>query len=192
MIDTGKIGIILLAAGNSIRYSGIKLLDIISGKKMYLHILKRSSLLSASPKIIVTQYQEIQDIASHYGFEAVMNYDPQLGISHSLKLGLQMAIAKEPDLEGVMFGVCDQPYLEQSTMEHLITTFLASDKNIACVSNQGSMGNPCIFGKIYFEELLALTGDVGGKKVIKNHPEDVEQLIVENELELLDIDLRIN
>ncbi len=183
-----KIGMVLLAAGNSTRYHGIKLLDIIDGKKMYLHILERSTNLNIQPKIVVTQYDEIMEKASEYGFETIMNQEPQLGISHSIQLGMQKALDLEPNLEGILFSVCDQPYLEKETLERLLSAFSISEKNMASVSYQGVLGNPCIIGKRYFNDIFALTGDVGGKKVICKFPEDVELVPVENEKELMDID----
>lgn len=183
-----KVGIILLAAGNSTRYHGIKLLDLIDDKKMYLHILESSSRINTLPKIIVTQYKEIQEKASEYGFETVMNMEPQLGISHSIQLGLHRALEYAPDLDGVLFSVCDQPYLELTTLERLLSTFSNSHKNMASVSYQGILGNPCIIGKKYFQNLLALTGDIGGKKVISQFPDDVVLVPIENEKELMDID----
>lgn len=185
-----KIGIVLLAAGNSTRYQGIKLLDYIEGKKMYLHILERSMELGVEPKIIVTQYEEIQEKASEYGFKTVINKEPQLGISHSLQLGLQLALKLAPDIDGILFSVCDQPYLEKTTLERLQQTFTESEKNIASVSYEGMLGNPCIIGKQYFEDLFSLTGDVGGKKIINKYPEDVVLVPVENRKELTDIDTK--
>ncbi len=181
---------ILLAAGNSTRYHGIKLLDLIDGKKMYLYILELLKVFPLSPKIIVTQYDEIVSCALDYGFEAIINHEPELGISHSIHLGLKAALEKNPSLEGVMFGVCDQPYLKRSSLERLLQTFSSTDKNIAALAWQESIGNPCIFGSKYYEELFALTLDVGGKKILKRHPEDVELVMVQEEKELIDIDIK--
>jgi len=183
-----QIGMVLLAAGSSKRYQGIKLLDIIDGKQMYLHILERAGQLKISPKIIVTQYDEIREKAKEYGFTVVMNEEPEIGISHSIQLGLLKAIEEDPNLEGILYSVCDQPYLKKTTIEHLIAAFDASDKEMASVSYQGVLGNPCIIGKKYFGELLALEGDVGGKKIISRFPKDVESVPIEDEKELVDID----
>lgn len=157
---------------------------------MYLHILERLKTIPLSPKIIVTQYDEIAREASNYGFEAVMNPVPELGISHSIQLGLKTALERDPLLEGVMFGVCDQPYLTRSSVDRLIGTFVTTDKNIAALAFRGTIGNPCIFGRKYFEELFALTLDTGGKKVLNCHPEDVETVMVMQEKELTDIDIK--
>lgn len=183
-----KIGMVLLAAGSSKRYQGIKLLDIIDGKQMYLHILELAGQLKISPKIIVTQYDEIEKKALEYDFTAVRNEEPERGISRSIQLGLQKALEEDSDLEGILFSVCDQPYLTLATLEHLIAAFDISDKSMASVSYHGVHGNPCIIGSKYFMELQSLEGDVGGKKIISKFPKDVESVPVEDEKELADID----
>jgi molybdenum cofactor cytidylyltransferase len=157
---------------------------------MYRHILELLKEFPLYPKIIVTQYDEIAGSASEYGFEAILNHYPELGISHSIQLGLDAALKSVPSLEGVMFGVCDQPYLKRTSIERLVNAFYRTDKNIAALSFQESIGNPCIFGNKYYGELLALTLDVGGKRIIKRHPEDVELIMVQEEKELIDIDTK--
>jgi len=185
-----KTALVLLAAGSSTRYQGVKLLDKIDGKQMFQYMLELSAGTDAAPKIIVTQYREIQAKALEFGFETVINEEVERGISHSLQLGLQRAMELEPELEGVIFGVCDQPYLKKATLERLMAAFQNSHKNIAGVSYRGILGNPCIIGKKYFKDLFDLTGDVGGKRVIIKHPEDVEEVPAEEERELTDIDIR--
>ena len=48
-------------------------------------------------------------------------------------------------------------------------------------------GNPCIFPAALYSELLALTGDRGGKQIIHRHPELVVEVPVPEE-ELSDVD----
>jgi len=56
----------------------------------------------------------------------------------------------------------------------------------------GALGNPAIFSKNYLKELLKLEGDVGGKRVIRRHIEDLYLHEVVDGLELVDIDVRKN
>lgn len=157
---------------------------------MYQHILELMKSFPLSPKIIVTQYDEIEQCASQYGFEAIINKEPELGISHSIQLGLKAALEKKPFLEGVMFGVCDQPYLRRSTIDKLLQVFRTTDKSIVALAWQESIGNPCIFGKKYYKELQTLTLDVGGKKILHSHPEDTQLVTVQEAKELIDIDTK--
>lgn len=185
-----KVGIVLLAAGSSKRYEGIKLLDTMESKKLYLHIFDNMQEFTSCPKVVVTQYEEIYDKSLEYGYTPVKNMEPELGISHSIHLGLSKLLDMEPNLDGVLFSVCDQPYLKKSTIEQLMNVYIESKKDLACVKYENNLGNPCIIGHTYFKELFDLKGDVGGKKVIIRYPEDVEYIAVENKVELHDIDTK--
>lgn len=186
-----KVGVVLLAAGSSLRYNGIKLLDFISGKQMYRHILDKIKEMPLEPKIIVTQYEEIARQAKKDGFYAVLNERPEEGISRSIRLGIEKALLLEPSLEALLFSVCDQPYIRQQTIEAAVDAYQTGEKGIVCANDAQTLGNPCIFGRAYFAELAQLEGDVGGKRVVKRHMEDVFLFQVENPQELVDIDTRI-
>ena len=55
-----------------------------------------------------------------------------------------------------------------------------------CVTKERE-GNPVIFPKILFEELMALEGDKGGKRIAKEHPKMIYKVYV-TEQELSDMD----
>lgn len=191
-----KIAAVLLAAGLSRRYGAVKLLDEIGGKKMYRYALELLETLAVEEKVVVTGYEEIKKAAEAAGISAVWNDKPELGISHSLKLGLKSALNSAPDLDGALFLVCDQPYLTPATVKEMLAAFSESDKEILCPAPAGGSleeaGNPCIIGKKYFKELFLLEGDIGGKRVIRRHPEDVGLYFVTEKRELSDIDKKIN
>lgn len=104
--------------------------------------------------------------------------------ARSLKIGLDANL----DADAVLFTVSDQPWLTSETIYELLQAFLESKKAAACVSYQDKMGNPCIFSRKYYGELLALEGDKGGKKVLIKHLEDTCIYEVKNARELKDID----
>ena len=189
-----KMALVLLAAGESRRYGGIKLLDEIDGKKLYLYGLELVRQLKVEKKVVVTRYEEIRKKAEKWGREAVWNEETQLGISHSLQLGLRRVLEELPEIDGVLFLVCDQPYLTTDTVEKMLTAFSKGEKEILCPVSVGkgqeALGNPCIIGKSYFEELFSLEGDVGGKRVIRRHLEEVQSFYIREERELEDIDTK--
>ena len=51
----------------------------------------------------------------------------------------------------------------------------------------GRPGIPVFFEK-YYEELMKLSGDVGGKRVVVAHREDVAVMKVEDGREMVDVD----
>ena len=184
--------LVILAAGSSRRFQGNKLLHDFYGKPMYRHLADQVKSLGPeifAQKIIVTQYAEIEEDMSREGYCVVKNTQPELGISHSIHLAIRQArrISEEAAL---CFAVCDQPYLKADTLRKLVECWRASGKGLGCLGSQGELGNPAIFDSEYQEELLGLTGDVGGKKVIRRHMKDLFQLEVEDKMELVDIDVR--
>lgn len=186
-----KIGLILLAAGNSVRYEGIKLLDTIGGKQMYLHIVDKIKTLPLEPKIIVTQYDEIAQKSINEGFQVIINDRPEDGISRSIRLGMEEILSIDPSLDAIMFSVCDQPYIKRETIEAVIDAFQTQEKQLISVAHGEKLGNPCIFGRKYFAQLSDLSGDTGGKSVLRKNMEDVFLLHVDNPEELVDIDTRL-
>lgn len=179
-----KINLILLAAGNSTRFNGNKLLSIINGKEMYLHTVENILNFKFNGITVVTQYEEIRKCMISHNIDVVMNHESIKGISHSIRLGIE----HNTNCDAYMFLVCDQPYLRVESIEKFVTAFLTGDKGIACLGYNGRYGNPVIFAKEYEKELLCLTGDTGGKSILKKHLNDLVSVNVKNEIELLDID----
>ena len=202
-----KIAMIMLAAGNSRRFGANKLLYEIDGIPMYRHVLEQ---LDDTKKKIENIYSEYSDITEDNNndnnsdivqlnnlyrnnitaavktkeIQVLYNPHPEDGISSSVKIGLNASL----DADAVLFTVSDQPWLTSETICELIHVFLNTSKGIACVSCQGKMGNPCIFDRKYYNELLSLEGDKGGKKVIMKHLDDTQIYEIEAGRELEDID----
>lgn len=181
--------LILLAAGDSLRFNGNKLLYEMNGTPMYRYIIEAIDHLPEglfSKKLIVTQYDEIMECMKNSGYKIIANRDSRLGISHSIHLALKEL---EKDDTDYLFAVCDQPYLQSPTIEALVRGFWESRKGLACLSCRGELGNPAIFSSQYRKELLELTGDRGGKKIIAAHMSDVFLLEASDPRELKDIDV---
>lgn len=181
-----KINLILLASGNSIRFNGNKLLAIVNDKHMYMNVVEKILKLNFNKMILVTQYEEIKLALAKQPIKVIMNRHSELGISHSIELGIK----DDMKADAYMFMVCDQPFISAESIEKLIDRFSESNKGMACVEHEGSLGNPTIFSRKYVQELLSLHGDVGGKSIIKKHLDDLERVTIIHETEMMDIDTR--
>lgn len=187
-----KLGLIMLAAGNSRRFGSNKLLYTIEGKPMYRYIMSELEMVRDvltgqghfCEITVVTQYDEIAEDARKRGMKVLYNLHPDEGISSSLKIGLQVNLEKD----ACLFTVSDQPWLRGETILGLVRGFLGSGKGIGCVEYEGRLGNPCIFSERYYGELMKLTGDVGGKRVIVAHRSDVAVVEVVDGREMRDVD----
>ena len=186
-----KLALIMLAAGNSRRFGSNKLMYEVEGKTMYLRTLrqlqKAAERIPDSRIVVVTQpqYSEIIDVVKETGAEVLFNPKPERGIASSMQIGLEIA----KDADACLFTVSDQPWLTAETIIALYDAFQSENKGMACTRHGEKTGNPCIFSKKYYRKLMEITGDKGGKQIIKRYPEDVTYLKISDEREQQDVDV---
>jgi molybdenum cofactor cytidylyltransferase len=101
----------------------------------------------------------------------VENPHPERGISSSIAIGLR-ALPKTTD--AALIGVADQPYLTAEAIEELIRAF--SPGRIIVPRWGDHRGNPPVFDRRFFPELLALGGDHGGQRVMAAHEDSVTEV----------------
>ena len=183
-----RLGIVLLAAGVGKRFGGNKLTAQVRGKPMYLWAMENiEEMKTELPIVVVTGTPEIVSAAEAKGMIAIFNGQPELGISLSIRLGIEAVIQEDRKVDGILFMVCDQPWLEKTTLVRLMSEF---DGGILALSFGERRGNPVIFSRDYLKELSELSGDIGGRQVMARHRENVRFLEVNDERELQDIDKR--
>lgn len=183
-----RLGIVLLAAGAGKRFGGNKLTAQVHGKPMYLWAMENiEEMKTELPTVVVTGTPEIVSAAEAKGMIAIFNGRPELGISLSIRLGIEAVIQEDRKVDGILFMVCDQPWLEKTTLVRLMSEF---DGGILALSYGERRGNPVIFSREYLKELSELSGDIGGRQVMARHRENVRFLEVNDERELQDIDKR--
>ena len=134
-----KIGCVVLAAGNARRFGSNKLQVQVDGESLIRRALE--TVPSGLVTVVVSQYPEILSLAGEYGFEAVLNDQPDLGLSRSVRLGLE----RLTDCGGVLFLVADQPWLKRDSVEALAALWAQHPAKIAAMAHGGVRGNPCLF-----------------------------------------------
>lgn len=177
------IGCVILAAGCAARFRSNKLTAVFRGKPLFqwaMDVLPTGALTQVA---VVTRFAPIAAEALAHGFAVVENAQPELGQSYSVALGTT-ALAH---CDGILFLVADQPCLRQETVLHVIETWQAHPTDIVAVSCGERRGNPCLFPRRFFPDLLALTGDKGGGAVIRANPGALRTVPTTAE-ELTDVD----
>lgn len=182
---TKQIGLVVMAAGFGRRYGSNKLLDSFQGKKLYQYTLELAAGCSADSIVIVTRFSEIKEhVDTHYPqIKVIWNEHPERGISESLKLGLKAL----GEVDGCCFMVCDQPLLERSSLEELLLKFRENPHCIVACNDGQKRGNPVIFSHAFFDELMELSGDQGGRQIIGRNRKKLLEITV-SPWELMDID----
>lgn len=176
--------IILMAAGVGKRFGSNKLLAPYRGRPMWeyaLDVALTAKSVRGTPVILVSGYQTLLDAPDVI---PVRNDCPLLGASHTVRLGVKAA--EQLGAEYAIFMVADQPELKAASLLRLIEA--REPEKIVCLAKDGQAGNPVLFHRAFFPELLALTGDRGGKRVMHRHPDAVSWVEAEDARELKDID----
>jgi molybdenum cofactor cytidylyltransferase len=180
---------ILLAAGESKRMGKPKQLMPL-GQSTILEQAIDNLLSSAANEIIVVLghgAEEIKKTIATKPVKIMINPNYKEGMSTSIIAGLILA---DPQAEAIMLALGDQPSVDSQIINHLIDEFYNHDKGIAVPTYQGRRGHPIIFAVKYKEKLLELEGDIGGREIIKQHPDDVLEVAVDSESVISDIDTR--
>lgn len=162
-----KLGCVIMAAGASSRFGTNKLLRSLGGKPLWQRALDAVPKALFAAVTVVTACRPMAEAAAAMGFTVVSNMQPELGVSHTIRLGLGTAA----DCDGVLFMTADQPLLTQNGISAVVQAFLQEPDCIAAAAANGIRGNPCLFPKALFPALLALEGDTGGSRVIRAHPD---------------------
>lgn len=160
-----KIGCIVMAAGNARRFGSNKLDARVEGKTLLRRALEAVPVSCFARVAVVTQYPQGMELAREMGFLPVENSRPDLGLSHTIALGM----AHMQDMDAVLFQVSDQPLLRRDSVEQLVEVYRSHPDRLVALGHDGVRGNPCLFPASLFPELLALKGDHGGSAVIRRH-----------------------
>lgn len=159
MYMDNNISAVVMGSGKSERFGKNKLLEKIDGVPMIEILLKKLKELPFKNIFVTYKDKEIFEICKKYKVIPLENKKYFLGQSESIKLGTENI--KD---ENIMFFTGDMPFLKEETIFKIISEF---DGRITIPVVNGKRCSPVIFPNKYKEELLSLSGDVGGREIIK-------------------------
>jgi molybdenum cofactor cytidylyltransferase len=184
-----KVAAIVLAAGRSTRMGGPnKLLAELSAKKLVRIVTEQALASKAAEVIVVTGHQAelVEQALSGLDVRFVRNPDFAGGLASSVKAGIA-AVSEHADGAVVCLG--DMPLVSSGLLDRLIDTFEPDRGNLIVVPvADGRRGNPVLWSRRFFKELMTLDGDIGARHLIAKHAEAVAEVAVEGNGAFLDID----
>ena len=174
------ISAILLAAGQSKRMDGEnKLTKEIQGTPLIKHSVKNILASSIDELIVVLGYQkEIIEklIDKNKKIKFVFNKDFESGMASSIKVGLNH-LSKNTEYFFICLG--DMPMVNSDIYNQLINS--RNQKNIIVPTYNGQQGNPVLFDKSMKEKIMAITGDVGAKKILELNKDKILNLEINDQ-----------
>lgn len=176
---------IILAAGASTRFGKPKILLDWRGKPLIRKAVEDALLsgLSQVTVVIGAVVDPVIEILRGLPVNIVVNERWQEGQSASIQAGLA---ALRDDAGSAIFLLADQPAVSPELLRRLIERHAATLAPIVAPRVQGKRGNPVLFDRDLFAELLQIQGDTGGRVLMNRY--GLEHVDWDDPRLLLDID----
>ncbi|HEV7236580.1 MAG TPA: nucleotidyltransferase family protein, partial [Ktedonobacteraceae bacterium] len=178
-----------------------KLLLPLEGRPVLAHVIDATLASQAYPIVIVLGHQAGHVHAQLTAYTAspeiiiVENPDYLQGMSTSMRVGIQEIISygyrkdeQHANIDSVLILLGDQPLITQQGIDALITAWHTSGKRIMAPLYAGKRGNPLIFDASLVPELMAVTGDEGGRSVVERHKQDLATIELGDVIANYDVD----
>jgi molybdenum cofactor cytidylyltransferase len=180
---------VVLAAGRSSRMGGPnKLLAEIGGKPLVRIVIDAVLASRARPVVVVTGHQRDKVEAALAGLPVKFVHNPHFadGLGTSLKTGIA-ALPAEAD--GAIVCLGDMPQVDAALIDRLIGAFDPDHGALVVLPTiDGKRGNPVVWSRRFFPDLMAVEGDVGARYLIGRYTEAVAEVPLTGTAALTDVD----
>jgi molybdenum cofactor cytidylyltransferase len=184
-----RVAAIVLAAGRSTRMGAInKLIAEIGGKSLVRIAAEQALASRAGPVIVVTGHERERVEAALAGLAVrfVHNSGYADGLGTSLKAGIATVPA---DADGAIVCLGDMPQVDSLLIDKLLAAFDPERGALVVVPTfDGRRGNPVVWSRRFFNDLMAIQGDIGARHLIGSYAEAVVEVPVAGEAALTDVD----
>ena len=181
---------ILLAAGFSKRFGTNKLLAPLppgsaeAGSPVAVAAALHLAAALPEPLAVVRpRSQKLAQLIREAGCKTVVCKSAADGMGTSLATGIRAS----KDADGWVIALADMPFVRPETIAR-IAAALAEGAAIAAPACNGVRGHPVGFARRFRDELLALTGDEGARRILSEHPDWITQFEVDDPGVLRDVD----
>lgn len=187
---TSGVAIILLAAGRSSRMAPQHklLVQDRAGKPMVARVVDNLLAAPCRPLIVVTGHRapEVEAALANRPVQRVAAPDWDTGLSASLRAGLA---ATPDDARAAIICLGDMPLVTARVIERLIAAYDPDEgRLIVAPTHNGELGNPVLWDRRFFPEMMALTGDRGARALLDTHAEHLATVPMDDDAVLRDVD----
>jgi len=159
------IAIVILAAGESRRFGGIKQLADLEGKPLLQKVIDQCSQVTGCDLFLVLGANSdiIQARLSLESVDVIINPNWQEGISSSIDSAVKRL---QNEYSAILLIAGDQPRITAAELVSLIETWRSNPELICAARYSDTLGIPTIFPRRYYPDLLELQGDRGAKSLL--------------------------
>jgi len=182
-----KVAAVVLAAGGSTRMGSPKQLLMVRGRPMLRRVSEAVCAIGLEQVVVVVgaHRDSVMKALDGLAVTAVVNEDWFCGLSSSLRAGIG---ALRPEVQAALVVLADQPALTPELLSALVDRYRATGAPIVAPVHKGKRGNPVLFDRALFPELMAVEGDRGGRILLLRHEQELETIETKDPAVLMDVD----
>ena len=184
-----RVAAVVLAAGQSRRMEGEnKLTRLVDGVPLIRRTVEAVVTSRARPVVVVTGHEAsaIKNLLA--GMDVTIAFNPAYaeGLSTSLRAGLD---ALPAEIDAALICLADMPAVGPGHLNALIDGFdLTRGRVIGVPTHVGKRGNPSLWGRVLFDDMRAVSGDVGARHLIGANEPLVYEVEFEDTAVVTDLD----
>ena len=181
-----RIAGIILAAGGASRYGQPKSLLVWQEETLIRRVVRTALATGLAPVVVVAGSivkairEELDDLPVHF----VVNPDWEQGQSSSLRAAINAVSGFQ--CGGAIMLQADQPRVPKALLKREIKLHAGNLSAIVVPRIDGHPSSPVLFDQRYFDDLLSIKGDQGGRALFSKFP--VQWLDWDERTDLMDID----
>jgi molybdenum cofactor cytidylyltransferase len=162
------ISAVVLAAGESSRFGGQKLLAPLHGAPIIRWTVENvvASVVEDVVVVLGREAHTVREALAGLPVRCVVNERYREGLSTSLRAGIE---ALAPGAAAALVALGDQPGVSAAVIDRLVDEFRRSGSPIVAPVYNDVRGNPVLFAASLFAELQAVRGDQGAREIIARH-----------------------
>lgn len=175
-----KVAVLVLAAGSSTRFGGVKQLAPWGETTLLGRVLENVASWPVEETWVVlgSSAEDILDGVNLGDVTVVVNESHEEGISSSLKVGID-AIMRRRQVDAILIVLGDQPAVPDEVPGALIAAMEETRLPVVVPKYRYDRGNPVLVGRLLWERLMSLEGDQGAKGLFAAHPEWVHEVWID-------------
>jgi molybdenum cofactor cytidylyltransferase len=168
------VGLIVLAAGGSRRLGQPKQLLSYQGKSLIRHTVDCAIASVCDPIVVVVgaYADKVRSEVGDLAVSVVENPNWSMGLSTSIRLGVQFLQQYKLPLDAAILTLCDQPFLTSQLINQLVNTHQTTQQAIVATHYADTLGVPALFTAPVWNKLHELEGDRGAKALIQQCPKE--------------------
>jgi molybdenum cofactor cytidylyltransferase len=173
--DSPRVAGVLLAAGASTRFGDRnKLLATQGGDPLVRRAARTLLGASLDPVVAVVGHEadRVADALDGLDVTVVVNDQYEAGQASSLRAGIGALRDSEREddsdrgVDAAVIALGDMPFVDPETVETLVAAYDAGVGDALAAAYDGVRGNPVLFDRRFFDDLVDVSGDIGGREIL--------------------------